>query len=162
MIDIVPSSAPPDRHTALSFVVVGDGGGPKAFIDAIRALALIKRFGDRMTLVGYGRHRRGLTKWTVALQLDGRVVFGEPVAPDRLPSNVYDVIISCSRERAGFALSAGGDQCVLVPRGDLMALAGAMMNPINGFETIRPATIGDVYGGELTPRNSAVPRPLQR
>lgn len=82
-----------------------------------------------MTLIGYGRHRRSLTKWAVALQVDHHIMLGDQNAPGQLPHDAYDVVIACDSEQAAIALSVNGTPCARIVRGDRIALAGALMMP---------------------------------
>jgi len=93
---------------ATSFVVLGEPEDRSAFIDTIRAFALANRIGDRLTISGYGKHRRRLQNWVSALRIEHAVVFDDPIAADPPAFSAHDVAIILFRrpERTGASLQA--------------------------------------------------------
>ena len=65
-------------HASIRYLAIGTPADRKAFTTAIRAFALAGKLGDSLTLIGYGRHRRRLEKWSTALGIDATVAFADP------------------------------------------------------------------------------------
>lgn len=86
------------RNAPMVILVLGRPFDRKGYTAAIRAFALAGRLGDRLTLIGYGRHRRRLERWAKALGIDAVVTFHEPNRA--LPTDLLgvDVVIFVSHD----------------------------------------------------------------
>jgi glycosyltransferase involved in cell wall biosynthesis len=79
------------------YFAIGETGDRKGYVTAIRAFALGGQLGDRLTVSGYGRHRRSLERWAQALGVDAVVVFSDPapIAPVDLSGFDALIVMSC-------------------------------------------------------------------
>lgn len=146
-------SARQDQRAALSIAVIGDYRDRAAFIDTIRALALVKRFGDRLTLVGYGRHRRCLKKWAAALQVDHLVRFGSSPGRDPACDHGHDAVVTFDHSPHAITLSVQGAVTARIARGDRIALATALIAP---SALPRPRVAASIVGEQSAARMGAV------
>ena len=148
----------PLEDAPIRYLALGTPSDRKAFTVAIRAFALAGRWGDHLTLIGYGRHRRALEKWSVALRTEAVVTFAEPYGQHVPNIGAYDVAIILSRpdksqislilEALSHALRIilmGQDTdtaeifrarglSVSVAAGDVLALSHAMLTTITADE----------------------------
>jgi len=81
-------------------------GDRRGFTTAIRAFALGGKLGDRLTLVGFGRHKRRLERWAKALGVDAIVVFSEAVPGECLKPDMFDVVLFVSGNHASLSVLA--------------------------------------------------------
>lgn len=85
------------KNASARFLALGPPSDRKAFTITIRAFALAGKLGDRLTLIGYGHHRRRLEKWATALGIDQIVTFAEPDHRHVPDCGTYDAAILLSQ-----------------------------------------------------------------
>lgn len=85
------------ENVQIRYLALGTPSDRKAFTTAIRAFALAGRWGDHLTLIGYGRHRRRLEKWSAALRIDAVVTFAEADWQHTADLSCYDTVILLSQ-----------------------------------------------------------------
>ncbi|MCU6456090.1 hypothetical protein LPN01_18585 [Sphingomonas sp. A2-49] len=84
--------------TPTRYLAVGGAGDRRGYVTAIRAFALSGKRGDRLTMIGYGRHRRRLEHWAKALGIDAIVAFSSVDLPPNLDVSLFDALILVSYE----------------------------------------------------------------
>lgn len=93
-----PDGARRRSCTPTRYLAVGKAGDRRGYVTAIRAFALSGKLGDRLTMIGYGRHRRRLEHWARALGVDAIVAFLSADLPPNLDVSVFDAVILVSYE----------------------------------------------------------------
>jgi glycosyltransferase involved in cell wall biosynthesis len=78
------------------YLAIGKPGDRRGYVTAIRAFALSGKLGDRLTMIGYGRHRRRLEHWARTLGIDAIVAFSSADLPPNLDVSLFDALILVS------------------------------------------------------------------
>ena len=92
------------EHSPIRYLALGTPSDRKAFTTAIRAFALAGKLGDSLTLIGYGRHRRRLEKWSTALRMGAIVTFSQHDCHRAPDPSAFDCVIllpSCDERQIG-------------------------------------------------------------
>jgi len=80
------------------YLAVGNLNDRRGYTTVIRAFALSGKLGDRLTIIGFGRYRRRLEKWTRALGIEAIVDFSDAVPNNIIDLNLFDAVLIVSDE----------------------------------------------------------------